>query len=34
VVQYAALHKDPRMTEHYQWRKVQLDDNEVDYIHY
>ena len=34
VVQYAARHKDPRMTEHYQRRKVNLDDNAVDYIHY
>lgn len=34
VVQYAARHKDPRMTEHYQQRKVNLDDNAVDYIHY
>jgi len=34
TVQYAALHKDPRMTEHYQRRKVNLDDNAVDYIHY
>lgn len=34
VVQYAARHKDPRMTEHYQRRKVNLDDNAVDYIHF
>jgi integrase len=34
LVQYAAGHKDPRTTEHYQRRKVNLDDNAVDYIHY
>lgn len=34
TVQYAARHKDPRTTEHYQRRKVNLDDNAVDYIHY
>ena len=34
AVQYAARHKDPRTTEHYQRRKVYLDDNAVDYIHY
>ena len=34
VVKYAARHKDPRTTEHYQRRKVNLDDNAVDYIHY
>jgi integrase len=32
-VQYAARHSDPRMTEHYQKRKLNLDDNAVDYIH-
>jgi integrase/recombinase XerD len=34
TVQYAARHKDPRTTEHYQRRKLNLDDNAVDYIHY
>jgi integrase len=34
LVQYAAGHKDPRTTEHYQRRKEQLDDNAVDYIHF
>lgn len=29
-VQYAARHKDPRQTEHYQRRKLNLDDNAVD----
>lgn len=29
-VQYAARHKDPRMTERYQRRKLNLDDNAVD----
>jgi hypothetical protein len=28
--QYAARHKDPRQTEHYQRRKLNLDDNAVD----
>lgn len=32
-VQYAAGHEDPRTTERYQKRKVNLDDNAVDYIH-
>lgn len=32
-VQYAARHKDPRTTERYQRRKLNLDDNAVDYIH-
>ena len=31
-VQYAAGHADPRTTERYQKRKVNLDDNAVDYI--
>src|SRR5690242_9015162 len=30
LVQYAAGHKDPRKTEHYQRRKEQLDENAVD----
>jgi integrase len=34
LVQYAAGHKDPRTTAHYQRRKEQLDDNAVDYIHF
>ena len=29
-VQYAAMHKDPRQTEGYQCRKLNLDDNAVD----
>jgi integrase len=33
AVQYAARHKDPRTTEHYQRRKFTLDDNAVDSIH-
>lgn len=32
-VQYAARHADPRTTERYQKRKLNLDDNAVDYIH-
>ena len=32
-VQYAAGHADPRTTERYQKRKLNLDDNAVDYIH-
>lgn len=32
VVQYAVRHKDPRTTERYQKRKVNLDDNAVDYV--
>lgn len=32
-VQYAARHKSPAMTERYQRRKLNLDDNAVDYIH-
>jgi site-specific recombinase XerD len=32
-VQYAARHSDPRTTERYQKRKLNLDDNAVDYIH-
>lgn len=31
-VQYAARHKDPRTTERYHRRKLNLDDNAVDYI--
>lgn len=31
-VQYAARHSDPRTTERYQKRKLNLDDNAVDYI--
>jgi site-specific recombinase XerD len=31
-VQYAAGHADPRTTERYQKRKVNLDDNAVDYL--
>jgi integrase len=31
-VQYAAGHADPRTTERYQKRKLNLDDNAVDYI--
>ncbi len=31
-VQYAAGHQDPRTTERYQKRKLNLDDNAVDYI--
>lgn len=31
-VQYAAGHADPRTTERYQKRKINLDDNAVDYI--
>ncbi len=31
-VQYAAGHKDPRTTERYQKRKVNLDDNAVDFV--
>jgi len=31
-VQYAAGHSDPRTTERYQKRKLNLDDNAVDYI--
>jgi len=31
-VQYAAGHSDPRTTERYQQRKLNLDDNAVDYI--
>lgn len=31
-VQYAAGHEDPRTTERYQKRKLNLDDNAVDYI--
>ncbi len=31
-VQYAVGHADPRTTEHYQRRKLNLDDNAVDYI--
>lgn len=33
-VQYAAGHADPRTTERYQKRKLNLDDNAVDYIHF
>ncbi len=32
-VQYAARHEDPRTTERYQRRKLNLDNNAVDYIH-
>ena len=32
-VQYAAGHKDPRTTERYQRRKLNLDKNAVDFIH-
>lgn len=32
-VQYAVGHKDPRTTERYQKRKLNLDDNAVDHIH-
>jgi len=32
-VQYAARHKDPRTTERYWRRKLNLDDNAVDHIH-
>jgi integrase/recombinase XerD len=31
-VQYAAGHRDPRTTERYQGRKLNLDDNAVDYV--
>ena len=31
-VQYAAGHADPRTTERYQKRKINLDDNAVDYL--
>jgi integrase/recombinase XerD len=31
-VQYAAGHSDPRTTERYQGRKLNLDDNAVDYV--
>lgn len=31
-VQYAARHRDPRTTERYQKRKINLDDNAVDYV--
>ena len=31
-VQYAAGHADPRTTERYQKRKLNLDDNAVDYV--
>lgn len=31
-VQYAAGHKDPRTTERYQKRKLNLDDNAVDFV--
>ncbi len=31
-VQYAARHRNPMTTERYQRRKVNLDDNAVDYI--
>jgi len=33
-VQYAAGHADPRTTERYQKRKINLDDNAVDYLHF
>ena len=32
-VQYAARHKDPRTTERYHRRKLNLDLNAVDFIH-
>jgi integrase len=31
-VQYAARHADPRTTQRYRKRKVNLDDNAVDYL--
>ncbi len=31
-VQYAVGHSDPRVTERYHKRKLNLDDNAVDYI--
>lgn len=33
-VQYAAGHADPRTTERYQKRKINLDDNAVDYLRF
>lgn len=33
-VQYAAGHADPRTTERYQKRKINLDNNAVDYLHF
>ncbi|MEO6891216.1 MAG: tyrosine-type recombinase/integrase [Ktedonobacteraceae bacterium] len=33
-VQYAARHSDARMTEHYHKRKLNLDDNAVDYVRF
>ena len=33
-VQYAAGHSDPRTTERYQKRKINLDNHAVDYVHF
>ena len=33
-VQYAAGHADPRTTERYQKRKLNLDRNAVDFVHF